>query len=42
VAYSGQLVVKVPKGDFDQALDMVVTEKGVWVPKFQNFRKRAF
>ena len=33
VAYSGQLVVKVPKGNFDQALDMVVTEKGIWVPR---------
>jgi 5-formyltetrahydrofolate cyclo-ligase len=32
VAYSGQLVVKVPKGVFDQALDMIVTEKGIWTP----------
>ena len=32
LAFAGQLVKSVPRDDHDQVLDMIVTERGIWLP----------
>ena len=38
LAFAGQLVKSVPKEDHDQPLDMIITEKGIWLPGATDFR----